>query len=290
MKKIITPATSANLCCGFDTFGLAVGLYNVFYVEKSKDNYFYFNDKKEDILNTDNLILQATKEGFDYFNEKPIPLSIKIESDIPSTRGLGSSATCITAGIIASFIALEKEIDMDIVFNLSSKMEGHPDNVAPCVFGMATTAFKTEEKFLYTKINLNEKYKVCAFIPDFKLSTKKARGVLPTSYKTEDVVFNIQRASILPLALERGDDELLKEALNDKIHEPYRIPLIKNYKEIETLAKDNGFIGTYLSGAGPTIMGIYSDKLDEQTIKSKAKELGYDALFVEIENKGIRVE
>ena len=108
MKKIITPATSANLCCGFDTFGLAVSLYNTFYVEKS-DSDFFFNDKKEDINNTNNLILNAAKAGFEYLKKDALPLNIKVESDIPSTRGLGSSATCIVAGIISAFLAYDME-------------------------------------------------------------------------------------------------------------------------------------------------------------------------------------
>lgn len=290
MKKIITPATSANLCCGFDTFGLAVSLYNTFYVEKSINNDFFFNKQREDINNTNNLIFKAAKIGFDYLKRDIVPLDMRVESDIPSTRGLGSSATCIVAGIISAFLTCDIKVDINAVFNLASKMEGHPDNVAPCIFGMATSAFKTKEKFLYTKINLNEKYKVCAFIPDFLLSTKESRGVLPTSYKREDVVFNIQRASILPLSLERGDDELLKEALKDKIHEPYRLPLIKNYKKIKNLAIENGFIGTYLSGAGPTIMGIYSNDLDKESIIEESKKLGYDANFIEIEKGGVRIE
>ena len=136
MFEIKAPATSANLCCGFDTFGLAVTLYNTFKVEKC--DKFIFDGKEEDINNTNNLILTSMLTTCRFLNKKPIGVKVEVKSDVPSTRGLGSSATCVVAGIIMAYKVLNIEVDIDDVFNIASSIEGHPDNVAPCIFGGTT--------------------------------------------------------------------------------------------------------------------------------------------------------
>lgn len=288
MFEIKAPATSANLCCGFDTFGLAVTLYNTFKVEKC--DKFIFDGKEEDINNTNNLILTSMLTTCRFLNKKPIGVKVEVKSDVPSTRGLGSSATCVVAGIIMAYKVLNIEVDIDDVFNIASSIEGHPDNVAPCIFGGTTLSYKEDTEFKYYKIHTNKKYRICAFIPRFKLSTKKARNVLPDKYSREDVVFNIQRASLLPLSLERGDSEFVKDALQDRIHEPYRKELINGYDDIVKLTKKYGFVGTYLSGAGPTIMGVYEGNINLRKLDYDIKKLKdkYDLYPLKIDFDGVK--
>lgn len=288
MFKVKTPATSANLCCGFDTFGVAVTLYNTFSVENSKK--FIFDGKEENINDTNNLILISMLKAFKFLKVKPLPAKITVSSDVPSTRGLGSSATCVVAGIIIAYKLARKKINLTDVFNIASSIEGHPDNVAPCIFGGTTLSYKNDAGFRYYKIHTHKKYKICAFIPTFKLSTQKARGVLPEKYSRADVVFNIQRASLLPLSLERGDSRFVKDALNDKIHEPYRKGLIPGYQDIVNLTKKYGFVGTYLSGAGPTIMGIYEKDFNVENLKNDMSKLEnkYDLYELEIDFDGVK--
>jgi homoserine kinase len=288
MFEIKAPATSANICCGFDTFGLAVTLYNTFKVEKS-DKYI-FDGREEDINNTNNLILTSMLTACRFLDKDPVPVKVDVFSDVPSTRGLGSSATCVVAGIIMAYKVLNVEVDIDDVFNIASSIEGHPDNVAPCIFGGTTLSYKQDDEFKYYKINANKKYRICAFIPRFKLSTKKARNVLPEKYSREDVVFNIQRASLLPISLERGDSDFVKDALQDRIHEPYRKGLISGYDDVVNLTKKYGFVGTYLSGAGPTIMGIYEGNIDLKKLRFDLRKLKdkYDLYPLKIDFNGVR--
>jgi len=288
MFEIKAPATSANLCCGFDTFGLAVTLYNTFKVEKC--DKFIFDGKEEDINKTNNLILKSMLTTCEFLKRKPVGVKVDVYSDVPSTRGLGSSATCVVAGIIMAYKVLNIEVNIDDVFNIASSIEGHPDNVAPCIFGGTTLSYKQGSEFKYYKINAHKKYRICAFIPRFKLSTKKSRNVLPEKYSREDVVFNIQRASLLPLSLERGNSAFVKDALHDKIHEPYRKGLINGYDDVVKLTKKYGFVGTYLSGAGPTIMGIYEGNIDIRKLNSDLRKLKdkYDLYPLRIDFGGVK--
>lgn len=288
MFEIKAPATSANLCCGFDTFGLAVTLYNTFKVEKC--DKFIFDGKEENINATNNLILKSMLTTCDFLDKKPVGVKVDVFSSVPSTRGLGSSATCVVAGIIMAYKSLNIKVDIDDVFNIASSIEGHPDNVAPCIFGGTTLSYKEDTEFKYYKINTHKKYRICAFIPRFKLSTKKARNVLPDKYSREDVVFNIQRAALLPLALERGKSDFVKDALHDRVHEPYRKSLINGYDDVVKLTQQYGFVGTYLSGAGPTIMGVYEGDIDLKKLKADLRNLKdkYDLYPLNIDFNGVK--
>ena len=283
-KRISVPATSANLGPGFDTLGLSLNLYNTCEFKISEDTKAFEENIKS------NLIYKSYAHTFEVYGEKTPPVEFKLESDIPMSRGLGSSAACIVMGIMAAFSVMEKDFDKKEILKIATDMEGHPDNVSPAIFGGATAAIYDHGQVFVEKFKVSQKIKFLALIPDFKLSTKLARQALPETYTKDDAVFNLSRLSLLILSLISGDEKNLKVALEDKIHEPYRFKLIPEIEQIEEIIDESHALGHYLSGAGSTLMILldYADKISEEFIKNKVKELkgDYKVLPLEIDNNG----
>lgn len=177
-------------------------------------------------------------------------------------RGLGSSSTCIVAGIYAALHILEDKIDKDLALNIAVEIEGHPDNVGPAIFGGLLLCIMDGAKVYHKKILPNENLEFICIIPDFKLRTEDSRNVISDKLLLKDAINNIQRAAVLGFALRDLDKDLIKICLDDKIHQPYRKVLIKGYDEIYNKSLDLGAIGVYLSGAGPTMM-LIADKRDD---------------------------
>lgn len=283
-KRISVPATSANLGPGFDVLGLALDLANTceFKVTDDKDEF-------ENKLKT-NLIYKAYKYAFDFYDEEVLPVDFDIDANIPLSRGLGSSAACIVMGIMAAFHMMKRDFDKKEILKIAAKMEGHPDNVAPTIFGNAVASILKDDQVYVEKFEISNNFKFLAIIPDFKLPTKEARDVLPRTYSKEDAVFNLSRLSMVILSLISGDEENLKVALEDKIHEPYRLKLIPEINEIEKIIDDSKALGHYLSGAGSTIMVVLkaSDKTSEDEIKNKLDKLSnsYEVVALDLDKKG----
>lgn len=283
-KRISVPASSANLGPGFDALGLALGLYNTCEFKKTSDKDLFEKNLK------DNLIYKAYKYTFDFYEKEIIPVEFDVNTNIFLSRGLGSSAACIVMGIMAAFSVMDKEFDKKEILKIATEIEGHPDNVSPAIFGNASAAILKNQEVFVEKFEISNNFKFLAIIPDFKLPTKLAREALPQTYTKEDAVFNISRVSMLILSLISGNEENLKTALEDKIHEPYRLKLIPEIDEIEKIIADSPAIGHYLSGAGSTIMVILksSDRKSEKLIKSKLEKLSasYKVMPVEIDKRG----
>lgn len=283
-KRISVPATSANLGPGFDTLGLSLNLYNTCEFKISEDRKAFEENIKS------NLIYKSYAHTFEVYGEKTPPVEFKLESDIPMSRGLGSSAACVVMGIMAAFDVMEKDFDKKEILKIATVIEGHPDNVSPAIFGGATAAIYDHGQVFVEKFKVSQKIKFLALIPDFKLSTKLARQALPETYTKDDAVFNLSRLSLLILSLISGDEKNLKVALEDKIHEPYRFKLIPEIEQIEEIIDESHALGHYLSGAGSTLMILldYADKISEEFIKNKVKELkgDYKVLPLEIDNNG----
>ncbi|WP_019138676.1 homoserine kinase, partial [Peptoniphilus timonensis] len=283
-KRISVPASSANLGPGFDALGLALGLYNTCEFKKTSDKDLFEKNLK------DNLIYKAYKYAFDFYEKEIIPVEFDVNTNIFLSRGLGSSAACIVMGIMAAFSVMDKEFDKKEILKIATEIEGHPDNVSPAIFGNASAAILKKQEVFVEKFEISNNFKFLAIIPDFKLPTKLAREALPQTYTKEDAVFNISRVSMLILSLISGNEENLKTALEDKIHEPYRLKLIPEIDEIEKIIADSPAIGHYLSGAGSTIMVILksSDRKSEKLIKSKLEKLSasYKVMPVEIDKRG----
>lgn len=257
--KIRVPATSANIGPGFDSLGMALNLYNVFSFEEKKSGLEILGslDNKEP---RDNLVYSSMVKVFEKTGYYPKGLKIKIESNIPISRGLGSSASCILAGVLAANKLAGSPWSLNKVFKMATEIEGHPDNIAPALFGGFISSLMEREKIYYNKIEIAKGLKFIAIIPDFTLSTSLARGVLPREIPHGDAVENVSRVSLLLSALSNGRFDLLKPALEDKLHQPYRGELIKGFRPVMDRVYGLGAMGGYLSGAGPTIMAMIKDE------------------------------
>ena len=258
MLEVKVPATSANFGPGFDALGVALDLYNKFYIEEIEEGLVIEGcDKK--YRGKDNLIYRAMEECFKItgYNQKGI--HIKIKSEIPLSRGLGSSASCIVAGVLAANEISGNKLDKKEILNLATKIEGHPDNITPALFGGMTVSICDNDEVLYNQIFVPENICFCTLIPEFTLSTEKARAVLPKEISYKDAVFNISRVSMLVSALSNSNLGLLKVACEDRIHQIYRGELIDNFDDIIKICNDLNCLGIFLSGAGPTVMALVEE-------------------------------
>ena len=257
MLEIIVPATTANIGPGFDTLGLALNLYNKFYITEI-ENGLEITGCDDDYKNENNLIYTSMQYFYNKVKPDKIPTGVKIDicTNIPLGRGLGSSATCIIAGVIAANILSESNLSKKEILNIATEIEGHPDNIAPALFGNMIVSLYENNEVYYNVLDIPDELIFCAIIPDFELSTSLARSVLPSEIPHKDGVYNISRVSLLISSLINKNFDLIKIACHDKLHQIYRSPLIENYNDIVSKLYNLESIGVFLSGSGPTIMSI----------------------------------
>ncbi len=260
MIEVRVPATSANIGPGFDCLGIALDIYNRFQIEEG-GNGLAINGCEDVYKNEKNLVYVSMQKCFEKIGYKSNGkgISISFESGIPISRGLGSSAACILGGVLAANKIGRGNLKKSEILDIASEIEGHPDNVAPALFGGMTASIKDGGRVYCEKISLPRNLKFCAIIPDFKLSTRDSRAVLPNSIPYRDGVYNVGRVSLLIAALSNGNFELLKLACKDRLHEIYRGSLIGNYNEISEECARLNSLCVFLSGAGPTIMAVLKD-------------------------------
>ena len=182
-----------------------------------------------------------------------------IRNDIPLARGLGSSSSAIVAGILIANTFAGNPLSIDKIAELAIKMEGHPDNVVPAIFGGMVLTAHDKENIVYSTISDTEELCFYVMIPDFKLSTERARSVLPKSYLVSDAINNMSKLGLLVNAFNKKDYSNLRFLLGDKIHQPYRFALINNSEKIFAASKEYGALGEYISGAGPTLISLNYD-------------------------------
>ena len=270
--KVKVPATSANLGPGFDVAGLAVTLYNTFTFELT-DEGLQITGCPEQFCNADNMTYQAFVEGAKACGLDFKGVRIECSGDVPYTRGLGSSSTCIVAGIVGAYAFVDRYDERQEILELATQIEGHPDNVAPAIFGGLTVSVMSDG---VTTLNIPVKhdYRFVALIPPFTLSTEKSRSVLPQELPRADAIANVSHLALMVASLINGYDEGLKLGFKDRLHQPYRAPLIQGFAEImNILEKDERILGAYLSGAGPTIM-VVIDADDTKGVVRIKEELG----------------
>ena len=270
--KVKVPATSANLGPGFDVAGLAVTLYNTFTFELLDDG-LEITGCPEQFCNAENMTYQAFVEGAKTCGLLFKGLRIECSGDVPYTRGLGSSSTCIVAGIVGAYAFVDRYDERQEILELATKIEGHPDNVAPAIFGGLTVSVMSDG---VTTLNIPVKhdYRFVAMIPPFTLSTEKSRSVLPQVLSRSDAIANVSQLALMVASLINGYDDGLKLGFKDRLHQPYRGPLIEGFDEIMTiLENDERVLGAYLSGAGPTIMAVI-DATDTKGVVRIKEELG----------------
>lgn len=266
MIRIAVPATSANLGVGFDSFGLAIELYNYFEVELS--DCWQFENFEERFANEENLFIVAYKLTLEKLGIKNQCCKVKIQSNIPVCRGLGSSASLIVGGIFAANALNGNLLSKKEVLELATILEGHPDNAAPAIYGGLCICGKANDEIIVLNKTVNDLWHIGLWIPDFELSTELARGVLPTQYSRKDVITNVSSAVLAIEALEKGESTLISTIMNDTIHEPYRQKLIKGFDEAKSYALSLGVDAFIISGSGSTCLSISKKDLPIQQYRN----------------------
>ncbi|SFC76789.1 homoserine kinase [Clostridium uliginosum] len=293
MIKVRVPATSANMGPGFDSLGIALSLYNEFSFKEINEG-LKFRGIPEEFCNEKNIIYEAMKYCFDKAGYKIKGLEIsEIKQDVPISRGLGSSSTCIVGGLVGANEILGKKFSNDELLEMAVEIEGHPDNVAPALLGGMVVAIVEENKTFYDKVDVKSGIKFVSIIPNFRLSTEKARSVLPKEISLKDGVYNVSRAALMVACFSSGRYELIKHACKDAFHQNFRSGLINGFDAVYNKSYELGALGCYLSGAGPTIMAIidekdmrFSNKLKEFL---KVKGLEWDILELSLDNEGTAI-
>jgi homoserine kinase len=255
--KVKVPATTANLGPGFDTLGMALEIYNYIEVQtKDKGLDISIKGAGKDNLPVDknNLIYQAMESVFLKADVSPPGLKLNFINRIPLARGLGSSAAAIVGGLTAANELIGEKFSTQQLLNLAMEFEQHPDNITPALLGGLVVSTLQEGEILYKKIAVPD-IKVVVCIPDFELSTAKAREVLPEKVDFDDAVFNVSRTGLLLTGFLTQDYELVSKALDDRLHQCYRASLIPGFKDIVASLKDK-VLGVTLSGAGPTVVAF----------------------------------
>ena len=237
-----------------------------------------------------NIVYKAVEMLYNSIGQEPSELKINIQSQIPITRGLGSSAAVIVGGLIAANKLLGSPADETALLSIATEVEGHPDNVAPAILGGFVLASQEDDgSIVYRKLNWPNEWDITVCIPDFELSTNIARSVLPESVPMQDAIFNTKHLAMLIDAVNTKDEKLMKVALHDKLHQPYREKLVPGMKEImEAFKHEDGVLGCVLSGAGPTML-IISHKYDLDKIKSTVKEI-WEPQSVKVDIRTLKVE
>lgn len=256
MIKVRIPATSANLGAGFDALGLALNHYNYVNIEENDGIDIKSLDNVDIPRDETNLVYESAKRVYNICGKTLLGLKIEQTNSIPMARGLGSSSACIVAGLVGANALLNKPLSLDELVDLAALIEGHPDNTAPALLGGIVTAVFDGQKVHWVKQEVFTTLKFVAIIPDFELKTEKARQCLPKEIPHKDAVYNLSRAALFSASLLTGKYENLKTAVHDKLHQPYRLPLINHAQEVFDLSYTLGAYAVYMSGAGPTIMAI----------------------------------
>jgi homoserine kinase len=298
--KIRVPATTSNLGSGFDILGAALTLYNDFEAEtvnnpKQAGITVLGTAKNKLPLNTDNLVWRIMSKTFKTLGSKTFNLNnlkITINTSIPISSGLGSSASAIIGGIaLANSLCGSKMTKSDIA-QIATDIEGHPDNAFPAVFGGICLCYKDEQNKTIFYQMPKTKLKLVIINPSFEINTEESRKKLPKNYKTQDLIFNISRTALLTAAFYSKKYTLLKEAVKDKSHQPYRLPSILKSKEIFQSALEAGSEGVFLSGSGPSIAAFANINKAKAVAKAMSKvwskaNISFKTFILDFDYKGM---
>lgn len=299
MLTVFVPATSANLGPGFDTLGLALSLYNRFTVSERSDGRSVTTASGEGSTQLegdgDNMVLAAARRLYEAAGRAFPGWDLRISAEIPLARGLGSSASAVVGGLVAANTLLGVPFGPDELLAHATALEGHPDNVAPALRGGLTVALHAQGKVVCRPLQASELPAFVVAVPAFELSTEVARKALPAVISREDAVYNIARVTLLTTALATGRLEWLADALDDRLHEPYRRPLIPGMGAVASAARAAGAWGVTLSGAGPTLLAWCPPEAQEAVAQAmvqawQAEGVTAWARPVSVDRSGTRIE
>lgn len=294
------PATSANCGPGFDCLGLACTLYNEFTYERlplEQGVQVVSEGQGSGQLpeGRSNLAAQSFFALWEKLKQPKTGLKITCRIRVPVSRGLGSSSTAIVAGLTAANALAGNPLTKAELVTEATKIEGHPDNVAPAILGGITVNVMEDGRVESLKIALARPLKLVVLVPDMPLPTSKARAALPRTVPHKDAVYNTSRAALLVGSLMSGDYEFLTTALEDRLHQPYRLPLIPGAKEALEAARKAGAYNGIISGAGSTLMAYVPEDGDPMKVGRameepfKKRNIGTTIHLLDIDADGAKV-
>ena len=286
--KIIVPATSANVGPGFDSVGIAVTRYLTIDVLEAQENWWIEHDLGEEIpSNEENLLLQTALQ---VAPDMP-PHRLKMTCEVPLARGLGSSSSVIVAGIELANQLGKLSLSDEDKLEIATKIEGHPDNVAPAIFGNLVVASYVDQQTNHLVLPFPE-CALVAFVPNYELKTSDSRNVLPSEWTYKEAVAASSIANVAIAALAKGDLRVAGKAIEaDRFHERYRQQLVAEFPQVKEVAHQHDAYATYLSGAGPTIMTLLPVEHAEAFAKDlKSKGLNGQVFSLNIDTTGVKVE
>lgn len=271
MIKVTVPATSANLGIGYDTLGMAVSLYAHFTFDHA--DALTITGCPEEFQNEDNMVYQAFVQALKAWGKEPFPISIDIDTQIPVARGLGSSSTCVVAGIMGAAALTRRAVTRDELVALAAQMEGHPDNVAPALLGAAVCSFTpTGELPRCLRYAVSDRLRFVTIIPPYEVHTSEARKVVPQEVPLTTAVWQMGRVAGLTRGLETGDTDLIAAANDDRLQEPYRRALIPDYDAIRATCLEGGAKTLWISGSGSTLMAVTDDTIVAKFLQVRLRE------------------
>jgi len=254
--KLHVPATTTNFGAGFDTFGLALDLENTFEIREGSSYRVEVEGEGQDLPRDEtNLLVQVYLRSCEVLGVKPRTFELKQNNSIPPSRGLGSSATAIVGGIEICLKLHHVELPLADKLRIAFEFESHPDNLLPAFLG-GFVVCTTDDPTTFNRLTFPEDLQLVFAVPDFELSTEKARRVLKQQVDLRDAVFNIQRASLFVSALLTGRYDLLRTAVQDRLHQPYRAGLITGFGRVVEAGYSAGAYAVFLSGAGPAVCAL----------------------------------
>lgn len=297
LKQTVTvrvPATTANLGPGFDTFGLALCLYNTLHVQTEAASLeLNITGEGADSLPRDrqNIVVAAMERLCAEVGASLPGLLVTMENRIPLARGLGSSAAARVAALVAANTLLESPLSKQRLLELATEMEGHPDNAAAALFGeLAVCTVGENGAVHHLRVPVPNPPLFVLLVPDEEVATAEARRVLPSEVPRADAVFNVSRACLLLAGLSIGDRSALNEALRDKLHQPYRSRLMPWFDEVAAAALEAGALGAVLSGAGSSLLALAESHTEEvgRAMLQALRRFGHNGrvLLLEMDHDG----
>jgi len=258
--RVQVPASTANLGPGFDALGMALGLYNEVEVEVAGRGLSLEiigeGAERLQALGDRNLVARTVTQTLRHFGVPAEGLRIRMLNRIPLSRGLGSSSAAVMGGVAAAVALAGAEIEPELMLDLALPYEGHPDNITPALLGGLTVATLVNGKVRCVKLPVPAGLQAVAVIPEFHLSTAMARKALPPTVPRADAVFNVGRVALFLAAMQSGRFDLLREAARDRLHQPYRAPLVPGMIDVLEEGERAGALACFLSGAGPTLLAL----------------------------------
>jgi len=303
MIEIEVPATSANIGPGFDCLGIALSLSNTVRVEKASETRL--KGCPPQWAGSDNLFLRSFRQACALLQTSVPEIEVEFITRIPPARGLGSSASLAVAGAAAALLLyaqpkagteldiLKEQKNQLFLLKAATAVEGHPDNAAPAIYGGFTAAAIAKEDISIIRADAPAEWRFAACIPDFDLETSVARKALPDVYSRADVVHAISHAVLTALAIRNADISSLGRVCEDRIHEPYRRPLVPDFEDVENACRANGAAAVWLSGSGPTILAVFESSVPAKSLASDTAahaKRRWQVVPLHADNMGLRAQ